>query len=157
MTDVWPAAWDATLTELSAGSTFALVDSTASAAAETIERLEQVIPEVIQVGQYLTACDAPGDVDRLFSSLTQPTLLLDLDILFAPQLQLNVTTLLRATASRVPLIAVWPGTISSSGRLTYSVPGRADHRSEIARGVLVLHPVAVHFHDEVPYRTERFS
>lgn len=152
----WPSQWRQVMDELAGGTgTFAAVDTEASATAETLERLAEVLPEVVSVGQHLTAGDQPGDVDRLMGSLREPTLLLDLDVLFTPHLKLNVLTLLHRTAQWVPLVVAWPGRVGGS-RLTYSAPGRTDHQEGAAQGVLILRPIAAHFPDEVPYVLERF-
>lgn len=153
----WPSQWHQLMGELSGGTgTFAVLDWEGVAFAETLERLAEVVPEVVSVGQHLTESDQMGSVDRLFESLHEPTLLLDVEVLFAPQLELNVITLLHQTARRVPLVAVWPGRIRG-GRLTYSAPGRTDHQEGPAQGIIVLRPIAAHFPDEVPYVLERFT
>jgi len=152
----WQDMWQGVLAELSKGDgTFAAVDGSAPAAEATVEAIEEQMPDVLQVGRHLTAGDELGDVDRLFGSLVEPTLLLDLDVLFTPRLHLNVLTLLRNAARRTPIVAVWPGAIARADAFTYSEPGRADHRSEIARGVLVIRPRSVHFPDEPPFTIER--
>ena len=49
----------------------------------------------------------------------------------------------------------WPGQIAG-WRLSYSLPGWADHLDESARDLVVLRPVDTEFPDEVPDTVERY-
>lgn len=84
---------------------------------------------------------------------TGTTLLLDVDVLLTPALRIEGVPQLRRTSQNTALIVAWPGQIAG-GRLSYSLPGRADHLDEPARDLVVLRPVDIEFPDEVPYTVE---
>ena len=98
-------------------------------------------------------------MSELFASLDcqheEPTLLLDIEVLFTPELGIAVLPALRLLAQRRPLIALWPGQIGVT-RVSYSLPGRIDYVDEPARDLVVLRPVPTEFPDESPYELERF-
>ncbi len=96
-----------------------------------------------------TAAELVGDL----SAAT--TLLLDIDVLFTPALRIDVVSQLRRTSQHTVLVVAWPGQIKGA-RLSYSLPGRADHLDEPARDLVVLRPVDADFPDEVPYTVERY-
>lgn len=81
--------------------------------------------------------------------------MIEIEALFAPQMNIDVVALLRQMAQRGVLVVAWPGQIAH-GRVSYSRPGRADYMDEPAQGLVVLRPVAADFPDEVPYTVERY-
>lgn len=81
--------------------------------------------------------------------------MIEIEALFAPQMNVDVVALLRQMAQRGVLVVAWPGQIAN-GRLSYSRPGRADYMDEPARGLVVLRPLMADFPDEVPYTVERY-
>ena len=81
--------------------------------------------------------------------------MLDIDALFAPQMNIEVVAFLRHLSQHCALVVAWPGQIAG-GRLSYSLPGRADRLDEPARDLVVLRPLDTEFPDEVPYTVERY-
>lgn len=121
-----------------------------------IDRLASVVDEVVALGGRVADFDRPPTVADLLTNINGPsTLLVDIDVLFAAALRLEVVSQLRRTAQNTALIVAWPGRIAG-GRLSYSLPGRADHVDEPARDLVVLRPVEADFPDEVPYTVERY-
>jgi hypothetical protein len=121
-----------------------------------LERLRPVVDEVVSIGERLTQLVEPPTVDQLVRDINSPsTLLIDIDVLFTPSLRINVMSQLRRIAQDTALIVAWPGRITA-GRLSYSLPGRADHVDEPARDMIVLHPADAEFPDEVPYNVQRY-
>lgn len=155
MVPSWPDAFDELVRELrTSRGRPALVDCASPHAAGALARLADRI-EAVSVGQVVARCEATPSVSKLLAGVpAQPTLLLDIDVLFAPALKVEVLALLRRVAQRTPLIVAWPGQIGVT-RLSYSLPGRLDHFDEPARDLLILRPVATEFPDEIPYRLER--
>lgn len=115
-----------------------------------------MVDEVISLGQRIAAMDRAPTAAELVAGMSQGmTLLLDIDVLFTPALRIDVLSQLRRTSQRTALIVAWPGQIAG-GRLSYSLPGRADHLDEPARDLVVLRPLDTEFPDEVPYTVERY-
>lgn len=99
--------------------------------------------------------DTKPAVDDLFRTLgDDPGLLVDIEALFTPGMEVEVIGLLRREAQRRPLIVLWPGKVTAT-RLSYSLPGWADHFDEPARDLVILRPVPTEFPDETPYELER--
>ncbi|MEW5813746.1 MAG: hypothetical protein AB1925_30355 [Actinomycetota bacterium] len=157
MTETWPGAFDTLLGEMRAGrGRPALVDWASPHAAHTLDRLEERVARVVSLGRRVGQMERAPLASELTGGLgAGPTLLVDIEILFTPQLGIEVVPHLRHLAQRAPLIVAWPGRITVS-RLSYSLPGRADHVDEPARDLVVLRPVNTQFPDEVPYELERF-
>lgn len=133
----------------------ALIDQPRTAG-QLIQRLVPLVDEVVSLGQRLAVRDsAPTAADLVDGLAAGSTLLLDIDVLFTPALHLEVVSQLRRTAQGTVLFVAWPGRIAG-GRLSYSLPGRADHLDEPARDLVVLRPVDTDFPDEVPYTVERY-
>jgi hypothetical protein len=152
----WPSAWKALEAELRSGrGRPALIDAVVPAHKALVDALSQVVDHVVSIGQQIVdAPDVIGLVDRLEARPEGSLLVIDIDVLFAPALGLDVVAFLNRGASLGPLLVLWPGRIAA-GRLTYSSPGRADHLDVPARDLLVLRPVATQFPDEVPFNLER--
>lgn len=157
MSGRWPDAFGDLTRELRADrGRPALIDGSASASGHLIRVLSPLVDEVISLGQRTGTMDRPPLAAELMAGLSAAaTLLLDIDVLFTPQLQIEVVSQLRRTSQNTALIVVWPGRIAG-GRLSYSLPGRADHLDEAARDLVVLRPVSTQFPDEVPYILERY-
>lgn len=152
----WPDSLDELVRELKgARGRPALVDGAAPHAARTLAWLAERM-EPISIGGTFAALEQPPSSSDLFAVVgAQPTLLLDIEVLFTPALKIDVLPSLRRTAQRVPLFVAWPGQIGVT-RLSYSLPGRADYFDEAARDLVVLRPAPIVFPDEIPYRLERF-
>lgn len=153
----WPDAFESLRRELSSDrGRPGFVDSSDTAASDLIDRLVPLVDEVISLGGRVADSDEPPTVAELFADIDGPsTMLVDIDVLFAAPLHIEVVSQLRRTAQNTALIVVWPGRIAG-GRLSYSLPGRADHLDEPARDLVVLRPVSADFPDEVPYTVERY-
>lgn len=156
MADSWPDAWQQLEAELTSGrGRPALIDCVVDGAVELAEAMSVVTDRSISVGLAFADSDGPFSPTALLDGLDGSTLLLDIDVLFSPQLRIDVLSQLRRTAQRGPLVVAWPGRISA-GRLLYSRPGRADYFDQPARDIFVLRPIVTSFPDEVPYVLERF-
>ena len=119
-------------------------------------KIAEQVDEVVSLGQRVGEMSEAPTVNDLVGDLTGPsTLLVDIEVLFSPELHLEVVSQLRRTAQNTALVVAWPGRIAG-GRLSYSLPGRGDHVDEPVRDLIVLRPVEVHFPDEVPYTVERY-
>lgn len=153
----WPEAFESLLSELrSDRSRLALVDASDPGAPRLLDRLRSVVDDVVSVGGRLVDREQPPSASELVSGLgSAAVLLIDIDVLFAPELRVEPLSQLRRTAQNTALIVAWPGRIAG-GRLSYSLPGRADHVDEPARDLVVLRPVEADFPDEVPYTVERY-
>ncbi len=153
----WPSAFGALTRELRTGrGRPAFVDSSDPDVDLLVGRLASVVDRVASLGERIGQMDQTATVDDLLSDLSgSSTLLMAIDVLFAPALHLEVISQLRRVAQSTAPIVVWPGRIHG-GRVTYSLPGRADHVDEPARDLVVLRPVDAEFPDEVPYTVERY-
>ncbi len=152
----WPDAWCDLDAELRAGrGTPALVEAGATGVEVLVTALSAVVDHVVSVGQRLTQVQEMPTISELLDDGSGSTLLLDIDVLFAPALELDVLSQLRRMVRDRSLVVLWPGR-SQGGRLSYSSPGRGDYVDVPARDVIVLRPVATQFPDEVPYLLERF-
>lgn len=131
------------------------MDSASPHLAGTVARLAERSTKV-SLGELVAAAEVKPTASDLFATLgDEPTVLVDIEVLFTPALGVEALPQLRLLAQRRPLIAVWPGQIGVT-RLSYSLPGRVDHLDEPARDLVVLRPVPTEFPDETPYRLERF-
>jgi hypothetical protein len=153
----WPEAFSELTSELRADrGRPALIDCSSPSAKRLIEVLSPLVDDVVSLGRRIGEMEEVPTATQLVDGLTSAvTLLLDIDVLFAPALQLEVASQLRRTSQRTALIVAWPGQIAG-GRLSYSLPGRADHVDEPARDLVVLRPVDAEFPDEIPYTVERY-
>lgn len=153
----WPDAFESLRRELSSDrGRPAFVDSSDTAASELIDRLVSLVDGVVSLGARVADFDEPPTVADLLAGINgSSTVLVDIDVLFAAALHLEVVSQLRRTAQSTALIVVWPGRIAG-GRLSYSLPGRADHLDEPARDLVVLRPLVTEFPDEIPYTVERY-
>lgn len=153
----WPEAFGDLTRELRADrGRPALIDGSSAASVALIDRLSPLVDEVVSLGQRIAAMDRTPSAAELAGGLSAATtLLLDIDVLFTPALRIEVVSQLRRTSQRTALIVAWPGQIAG-GRLSYSLPGRADHLDEPARDLVVLRPLDTEFPDEVPYTVERY-
>jgi len=153
----WPDAFELLLGELRSNrGSLALVDASDSGAPQLLDRLRSVVDEVVSLGGRLVDHERPPTVTELVSGLgSGSVLMIDIDVLFSPELQVEVVSQLRRTAANTALIVAWPGRIAG-GRVSYSLPGRGDHLDEPARDLVVLRPLDTDFPDEVPYTLERY-
>lgn len=106
---------------------------------------------LVRVGQQWTAEDGVRDPTAVLSGTG---CLLDLDILFWPELRIDPINALHALARRSVVLAVWPGTIERRWA-RYSVPGRRDYFEAELNDTIVLRPRPQRFPDQVPYEVER--
>ena len=153
----WPEAFEDLCQELRADrGRPALVETSATGSARLIGNLAALTRSVVSVGERVAQFECPPTAEDLVGGMVGPsTLLLDIDVLFAPALHLDVLSQLRRTAQNTALIVAWPGRIAG-GRLSYSLPGRADHLDKPVRDLVVLRPLDTEFPDEVPYTVERY-
>ncbi len=151
----WPLAWDELVEEARSGrGRPVLVDSTG----DTGRLFDAIAPRfdlTVSLGSAVARAETLADFERALLWPPGSLLLVDLDILFAPQLAVDVVAMLRRRSQLGLVVAAWPGQIEG-GRVTYSLAGRPDHVDEPARGLVVLRPVSTHFPDEVPYTVERY-
>ena len=152
----WPDGFEQLVRELQAGrGRPAILDGASPHSAGAIARLAERATNV-SLGALVAVAEVKPSAVDLFATLgDEPTLLVDIEVLFTPELGIEVLPQLRLVGQRRPVIAVWPGQIGVT-RLSYSLPGRVDHLDEPARDLVVLRPVPTEFPDETPYRLERF-
>jgi hypothetical protein len=157
MSGGWPDAFEALCRDLRADrGRPGLVDMSSPASADLLGQLAPLVTNVVSLGDRVAQWDhAPAVADLMADINGSSTLLTDIDVLFTPALHIEVVSQLRRTAQNTALIVAWPGRLAG-GRLSYSLPGRADHVDEPARDLVVLRPIETHFPDEVPYTVERF-
>lgn len=152
---LWPEAWRSIESELRVRrGGFAAIDMSAPEAPHTLALISDVVAEVVSIGSRFAECEAPPNIERLIGRLNDSTLLTDIEVLFTPQLELDVVSLLRQLGRRVPLVVAWPGRIAT-GRFRYSQLGRSDYVDVPVDGALLLHPLLTQFPDETPYAVER--
>lgn len=109
---------------------------------------------VNHVGSLLTV-EHPNGISSPERLLRGHRVLVDLDVLFWPDVLVDPLRLLRTLARYTPLVALWPGEISG-GRATYSEPGRRDHYDQpVPAEAIVLRARSTTFPDELPYEVER--
>ena len=152
----WPDAWCDLDADLRAGrGRPALVEAGAMGVEALVAALSAVVDQVVSVGQRLTQAQEMPSISDLLDDISGSTLLLDIDVLFAPAFKVDVLSQICHMVRGRSLVVLWPGRIQG-GRLSYSSPGRDDYVDVLARDVIVLDPVATQFPDEVPYLLERF-
>lgn len=154
----WPEAFDDLCCELRADrGRPGFIDASDPTYGRLTDRLSPLVGEVVSLGDRIAQREnAPTVADLVGDLVGGSTLLVDLDVLFAPELHLDVVSQLRRSSQNTALIVAWPGRIAS-GRLSYSLPGRADHLDVRTRDLVVLRPVNAEFPDEVPYILERYA
>lgn len=152
----WPDSWSELTDELrSARGGLAMVDTGSPAAPRLLQILGAEV-EPVSIGQCFARADLPeAAMEMLRSSCGDSALLYEIDALFSPQLNIEPLMFISQLSRRRAIVTAWPGRIAG-GRLSYSLPGRADHFDEPARDILVLRPVSTDFPDEVPYTVERY-
>lgn len=79
--------------------------------------------------------------------------LVDLELLFTPELHVDPLSHLRRTGRSRAVVALWPGDIGA-GRMAFSVPTRRDHYDTAMKHVLMLTAVDTPFPDEDPFEVE---
>lgn len=150
-------AFDELCRELRAGrGRPALIAAPASAVGELVSEIGSLVDRRVSLGQLVVQLDSPLELEQQMAEAHGgSTLLSDIEVLFDPHLAIDVLSQLRRTSHGTALLVVWPGRIAG-GRLSYSLPGRADHVDEPARDLVVLRPVEADFPDEIPYTVERY-
>lgn len=109
---------------------------------------------VARVGRILTE-DGAEPWREPEQALRDYRVLIDVDILFSPEILIDPIRLLSRMARRQPLVAVWPGQISD-GVASYSEPGRRDHfESQVPDEALVVRTKTTTFPDQATFEVER--
>lgn len=148
----WPRDGEELWTELARFRRLALVAGQMTPA----HRLAEVAGvEVCRVGRLLAEDPVPPESERIAALLAGQRVLVDLDVLFDPELMLDPVRLLRDLArTEAGLVAAWPGQIDA-GTARFSAPGRFDRYVSPLVDTLVLRACPVVFPDETPYQLER--
>jgi hypothetical protein len=108
------------------------------------------------VGTTLTSLPDPPSSHTIETLLQPYQLLVDIEILFAPQLAVDPMALLRRLARLTsPRVALWPGVLAA-GRAVFSEAQREDHYDRPVEDVLVLRPMPRAFPDEPCFEIERW-
>jgi hypothetical protein len=108
------------------------------------------------VGARLTALPDPPSSHGIEGLLMGEALLVDIEILFAPQLAVDPVALLRRLARiSMPRLALWPGRLAAR-RARFSEPQREDHYDRPIDDVLVLRPLSRSFPDQPCFEIERW-
>jgi hypothetical protein len=92
--------------------------------------------------------------ESIQTRLSDSSILVDIEILFEPNLEINPIQLLRNLTRRMPRVALWPGQIVGD-LASYSELGRGDWYESRLENSIVLRPKPSQFPDEVPYTVER--
>jgi hypothetical protein len=143
--------------ELSASpGRFGLIEA-GPGADEVILECEQELGAIrSSVGARLTSLSHPPASHGIEELLRHDRLLVDIEILFAPQLGIDPVALLRRLARlSSPRLALWPGNLAA-GRARFSVAQRDDHYDRALEDVLILRPVSRTFPDEPCFEIERW-
>jgi hypothetical protein len=143
--------------ELSASpGRFGLIESRPGAD-EVIDEWEQMLGTTrCSVGRRLTSLPEPPSSHRIEALLRPDPLLVDIEILFTPELAVDPLTLLRRLArTSSPRVALWPGSLAA-GRARFSEAQREDHYDRPVEDVIILRPVSRAFPDEPCFEIERW-
>ena len=105
-------------------------------------------------GSALSEFHRPPTEAEVAEALSGRPVLTDLEVLFEPELRLNLQRLFQRLARVSGIIALWPGEIKGTGA-TYSAPGHRDHYEASLHGCLVLRPRMTFFDDQAPFDIER--
>lgn len=153
-TRAWFEEWNRLLDELtrSRDRVALLLDGAVDG---SVRRLEALVEEVFNVGEVVRRLESPEQVLDAIKPRASSVLLVDIEVLFSPELGLDVMAFIRHLSHGRALIVEWPGGLSS-GRLTYSRPGRRDYFDQPVRDLVVLRPTESVFPDEAPFRLERY-
>jgi hypothetical protein len=108
----------------------------------------------VSIGRLLTESEARPRFDHLEDLIGDASFLIDLDILFWPDVRSNPLQLLRSLSRKTPRFVQWPGALVGK-RLTYSEPGRRDFFDATIDDAVIMRPQRVQFPDEIPYEVER--
>lgn len=109
----------------------------------------------LRVGPHLTGGDGPST--NIKAEISEAAFLLDIEILFAPQLGLDPLELLKGIArTEPPIIAVWPGIIRGNEAI-YSEPGRPDYYRRRLENVILLRPALTALLGDPTFEVERVS
>jgi hypothetical protein len=133
---------------------FALVAGGASDVIQECERLLRV--RCCRVGALLVDRPSPPSDTEIETMLRPHPLLVEMEILFAPQLGIDPLALLRRLArQRAPRVAAWPGPLQN-GRAMFSEPSRPDYYDRPVDDVLILRAAERSFPDEPCFEIERW-
>lgn len=136
---------------------FALIEESVGVEDATAECERMLDTTRCSVGGLLAEESDPPSPRRIEQVLAPHALLVDIDVLFAPQLRVDPVALLRRLArSKPPRVAVWPGLLQGR-RASYSEPAKADHYERTLDDVLVLRPSERMFPDEPCFAIERWQ
>lgn len=145
-------------TELSASlGRFGLIEDRAGADDVVGECEKQLAALRCSVGATLTSLPDPPSGDQVETLLRPCPLLVDIEILFAPQLAVDPVAFLRRRARLAgPTVALWPGGLAR-GRASFSAAQREDRYDRPVEDVLILRPVPRAFPDEPCFEIERWQ
>jgi hypothetical protein len=150
----WPESAYALLEELRAwpGRLALVVDEGAQSVAERIALAWETQP--LPVGRLLTTSAEQPSLDQIREQVADGEVFIDLEILFSPELQLDVLGLFRRLARSRPRIYAWPGRIEGA-HASFSALSRRDRYEGALSDAIVLRARPARFPDEVPYEIER--
>ena len=109
--------------------------------------------QLCSIGRRISQFEAPPAPGQVASALTGERVLIELDILFAPELGIDPVRLLRDQARAVGgVVALWPGEVQRARPLT----ARVASTDSVIPGRHTGSPVTPGgFPDETPYTVER--
>ena len=149
----WPEALSHLLAQLRAVDGRFAVVAALEHQSRTLTEIERVVDgSSANVGEFVSAGDAPPDANQLASRIGDAVVLRAIEALFWGELAIDPIRLFRQLARSGPRIVEWPGEIKSN-RATYGGNAFPDHYETTLSDVAVLTPKAAAFSDEVPYET----
>jgi hypothetical protein len=151
----WPQDFDVLLQDLKESRCRpAFIDMAPTPAPQLIERLESQVASKVSIGSFFAQFVDSSELSGVLAKISgHSTLLIDLEVLFSPELRLDTVAQLRNIAQKTALIVAWPGRITGD-RLIYGTPGRADYLEAPIQQAIVLRPIETYFPDDVPYTVE---
>lgn len=135
---------------------FGLIEAGPGADEVIIEWEQELGTTRCSVGARLTSLPEPPSSHGIEALLQPDPLLVDIEILFTPELAVDPVALLwRLARISSPRLALWPGSLAA-GRARFSEAQREDHYDRPVEDVLILRPVSRAFPDEPCFEIERW-
>ncbi len=155
----WPDAGQELLRELRAGrDRYALIVADDPRDSDlVVERMSEDLDlSTVRVGAACADLDTPPGLRDIEAACGAAVILTDIELLFSPEIHVDVLAFLVGRARRLPTMAAWPGIVVGR-RALYSAPGRPDHFDRSLSDVVLLRLRPTQFPDETPFEVERIA